>query len=220
MALNLIGLTGPAGSGKDTVADFLVAKHGYTKLAFADKLRAEICDAFDVSEQMLLERETKSTPMHRLAFTYCRDRSFVLWYHGIDEGTFERLDYSLSAMETRERSPRWIMQTWGDYRRATNPHYFIDAMQDRLDVLPGRTVVISDVRVNPGERASQVNAEALFVHAKGGEVWQLTRPGHGHSGHTTEHAFDRRHIDRNLMNYGTLQSLQRQVELFVAAEAA
>ncbi len=61
MALNLIGLTGPAGSGKDTVADFLVARHGYTKLAFADKLRAEICDAYNVPEQLLLKRETKKT---------------------------------------------------------------------------------------------------------------------------------------------------------------
>ncbi len=112
------------------------------------------------------------------------------------------------------------MQTWGDYRRATNPHYFIDAMQDRLDVLPGRAVVISDVRVIPGDNAHVANAEAHFVHALGGEIWQLTRPGYGHGGHATEHAFERRMIDRNLMNYGTLQSLQRQVELFVAAEAA
>lgn len=74
MALNLIGLTGPAGSGKDTVADFLVARHGYTKLAFADKLRAEICDAYNVPEQLLLKRETKkNTPLHRLALVYCRN---------------------------------------------------------------------------------------------------------------------------------------------------
>lgn len=36
---SIIGLTGFAGSGKDTVADILVAEYGYVKLAFADPLR-------------------------------------------------------------------------------------------------------------------------------------------------------------------------------------
>ena len=36
---SLIGLTGYAGSGKDTVADILVQNHGFVKVAFADPLR-------------------------------------------------------------------------------------------------------------------------------------------------------------------------------------
>ena len=35
----LIGLTGYAGSGKDTVAEYLIKEHGFTRLAFADKVR-------------------------------------------------------------------------------------------------------------------------------------------------------------------------------------
>jgi hypothetical protein len=35
----LIGLTGYAGSGKDTVAEFLVKEHGFVRYAFADKMR-------------------------------------------------------------------------------------------------------------------------------------------------------------------------------------
>ena len=37
--LNLIGITGKAGSGKDTVADYLVTEHGYTKISFAAILK-------------------------------------------------------------------------------------------------------------------------------------------------------------------------------------
>lgn len=35
----IIGLSGYAQSGKDTVANILVEKHGFTRIAFADKLR-------------------------------------------------------------------------------------------------------------------------------------------------------------------------------------
>lgn len=35
----IIGLTGYAQSGKDTVANYLVKNHGFTRIAFADKIR-------------------------------------------------------------------------------------------------------------------------------------------------------------------------------------
>ena len=35
----LLGLNGPPGCGKDTAADYLVAKHGFTRVAFADPIR-------------------------------------------------------------------------------------------------------------------------------------------------------------------------------------
>ena len=35
----IIGLTGYARSGKDTVANYLVEHHGYTRVAFADAIR-------------------------------------------------------------------------------------------------------------------------------------------------------------------------------------
>ena len=37
--MQLIGLTGRAGTGKDTIADFLVETHGFVKLAFADPIK-------------------------------------------------------------------------------------------------------------------------------------------------------------------------------------
>src|SRR3569623_1074786 len=42
----IIGLAGPAGSGKDTVADWLEAGHDFTRFALADPIRKGLCAMF------------------------------------------------------------------------------------------------------------------------------------------------------------------------------
>lgn len=38
--MRVIGIAGRAGSGKDTIADYLVANHGFHKMAFADPIKS------------------------------------------------------------------------------------------------------------------------------------------------------------------------------------
>ena len=42
----IIGLTGYKGSGKDTAASHLVEKYGFTRVAFADKLKKSAAACF------------------------------------------------------------------------------------------------------------------------------------------------------------------------------
>ena len=49
----IIGITGRAGSGKSTVADILVRKHGYVSLAFADPLKRICREVFDFTDEQL-----------------------------------------------------------------------------------------------------------------------------------------------------------------------
>lgn len=64
---HLIALTGPAGCGKDTVADILEAQHGYTgRLAFADPIRHMIAALFQtagIDPAYMLERNLKERPI-------------------------------------------------------------------------------------------------------------------------------------------------------------
>lgn len=58
----LIGLAGAAGSGKGSVAGFLVAK-GFGELAFADPLYAAVSAITGISEAKLKDREIKERPI-------------------------------------------------------------------------------------------------------------------------------------------------------------
>ena len=49
----LIGLSGAARSGKDTLADYLIQNYGFTKVAFADELKLLCASNFNLSSEQL-----------------------------------------------------------------------------------------------------------------------------------------------------------------------
>ena len=56
----LLGLSGFKGSGKDSVADFLVEEHGWLKMSFAEPLKDMVAEAFDLPRH-LLEGDTEES---------------------------------------------------------------------------------------------------------------------------------------------------------------
>ena len=180
----IIGLTGPAGSGKDTVADLLVTHAGFHKMAFADALRAEVCDAFNIHPVQLAWRETKEHPMSCLALAKCADQVFIDSIVEMHWATHTLID------PNAPRSPRQIMQWWGtDYRRKQQPEYWISQAAKRLHGLlqshHTQRIVITDLRFDN---------EADMITRHGGTIWQITRPGCGvapgaHVSETTGEAF-------------------------------
>ena len=55
----LVGITGQAGVGKDTLADALIRKHGGVKTSFADPLKAACRELFQLSDAQLHDRSEK-----------------------------------------------------------------------------------------------------------------------------------------------------------------
>ena len=165
---HVIGLTGPMGSGKDTVADLLTTHCGAHKLAFADALRAEIVEAYCIEHVYLTRRETKEHPISALALRRCLDTAFV-GRMIIQHQLFNDDQLDLDA----PRSPRQIMQWWGtEYRRATQPGYWVSKAAQHIHwlhkALRSRLVVITDVRFDD---------ESHLVRSLGGQIWQIKRPG-------------------------------------------
>jgi hypothetical protein len=166
--LTIVSLTGLAGSGKDTVADTLVAQKGFTKVAFADALRAEVAAAFDIDVAHLTQRETKEHPISTLALDRCLDPKFVRCMATV----FATAGLSATLLSA-PRSPRQIMQWWGtEYRRAQDDDYWVKRLYDTL--MHAFTFQFCDLFVIPDCRFEN---EAVFVRRNHGQIWQVVRPG-------------------------------------------
>lgn len=168
-APSIIGLAGPAGSGKDTVADLLRTHARFAKCAFADQLRAEVCDAFGIEPLLPTHRPTKEEPHPALALRNCKDHGFIgalLYCSALDaeEGTH-------AEILARPRSPRQIMQWWGtEYRRSLDNGYWTGAVVAHVNYQcknHNTRHVITDVRFEN---------EAQAVRNMGGVIWQIKRP--------------------------------------------
>lgn len=153
----ILGLTGRAGAGKDTVADILCEVHQFYRFAFAGPLRDEIIDAFRI-DPSLFRYPYKEQKVQALAIDNSADRDFVV--------TMRKRGKSITAA----RSPREIMQWWGtEYRRGQQPQYWTRKAEDTLHDALKRgfdRIVITDVRLAN---------EAEFVRYHGGKIWRVRR---------------------------------------------
>lgn len=61
----LVGVCGKAGSGKDTIGDFLVEKYGLKKIALADPIKRLVKDVFALDDHTVYDREAREQPLDR-----------------------------------------------------------------------------------------------------------------------------------------------------------
>ena len=216
---HIIALTGYAGAGKDTVADLLVAHAGFTKLAFADALRAEVALAYGVPLEVFIDRAIKETPRPSLAL---RDApaAFVgaLLFAGVLPCS-QSANYQ-AALEA-PRSPRQVLQWWGtEYRRKQDEGHWRSALAARINYrarhLDDRHFVITDCRFEN---------EADMVRNHGGAIWQVRRPGidattSSEGAHASANDGSSFRPDQVIDNSGDIHQLRRQVmERFWALSA-
>jgi hypothetical protein len=176
---HIIGLSGFAGAGKDTVADLLVTHAGFRKLAFADALRAELLGAFQADPLTFSRREWKSQPMECLALSRCTEPGYVgaVLTH-LAEGNPQLM---VNVELINPRTPRQTMQWWGtQYRRTGDADYWARQVRKSISYFMTqcheRHFVVTDCRY-----ANEVET----LRAMGGWLWQVKRPGLD-AGTTTE----------------------------------
>lgn len=120
--MSIIGIVGFAGSGKGTVADILVKKHGYTKIAFADSVK-DACSAVFGWERKLLEGDTSESREFR-------EKTDSFWS--------SRLGYDMS--------PRLALQMMGTEAGRNVFHRDIWIYSIENKILEHEKVVLADTR--------------------------------------------------------------------------
>lgn len=198
----IIGICGLIGSGKDTIADYLVNFYEFRRESFANTLKDAVASVFGWDRTML-EGRTKEA----------RE-----WREEIDTWWAERLD-----MPTL--TPRWILQYWGTEvcRRGFHDDIWIASLENKLRNSRD-DVVISDCRF-PNEIKSIRRAGGSIVWVKRGELpdWYnlalSANQGHNLAQqelkrlriHASETSWIGTEFDYTIENNGTIADLYDQV---------
>lgn len=183
----LIGITGKAGAGKDTVAKYLSDMYGYQRYGLADPIKELINERFGFTNEMWNDREWKERA----------DPSLGAKFLHVPEGDFELF------------SPRSWAQWLGTevLRELVGPDVWVDLMERKFEELrmvakcdntPLR-MVVPDIRFDN---------EAARIYELGGYVIRVERPDvQAVATHVSEAGISGRYIQEIIVNDGSIQDL-------------
>jgi hypothetical protein len=140
----IIGICGLIGSGKDTIADYLVNFHEFRRESFANSLKDAVSLVFGWDRE-LLEGRTRQSREWR-----------------------EQQDEWWSARLGRPITPRWVLQYWGTevVRRGFHDDTWIASLENKLRKTTD-DIVISDCRF-PNEITAIRNSGGIVIRVQRG----------------------------------------------------
>lgn len=194
----LIALHGLPRSGKDTLADYLVQQHGFTKMAFADSLYGELARMFDVLPSSLRSHEAKTVPQDWLQNTRADDPEYRRYLYDRGEDQYEY------------RTSRYHLINYGnEYTGSRNPLKWAGLMSKRLMETPG-DIVVPDLRGYPDMREYAALRNSTGTNPRKLFVVNVLREGTS----ATDHASDLP-LPEYLIN-GTIKNVEGYLEVAFA----
>ena len=202
----IIGICGFIGSGKDTVADFLVNFHEFRRESFASTLKDSVAAVFGWDRTMLEGRTAEARE----------------WREQVDPWWAERLN-----MPTL--TPRWVLQYWGTEvcRRSFHDDIWIASLENKLRNSKDN-IVISDCRFpNEIQAIKRAGGQIVWVQRGALPEWydDAVSANQGHNIginnmklrkiHASEWAWLGNEFDHVIDNNGTIDELFKQAQSLV-----
>lgn len=233
-APKIVGVVGRARSGKDTVADRLIEKFGFVRVAFADKLKEILVDAFDVPMDVFVDGEKKTQSHPHFTQKYLMQKFGSIeglcdWFHGVAVDLDPDLASDLRGMDavavyifmnndivpaTVPATSRRLMQMVGTegLRLGIRDSVLVDYLGRKINGLlaEGRSVVVSDIRRS--NEFDMINSK--FPHADCGVVG-LIRSSAADYNHASENEVDDLVMRSGaiIRNNDTFEALYQQADI-------
>lgn len=208
----IIGICGFIGSGKDTIADYLVNLHGFRRESFANSLKDAVAQVFGWDRTMLEGRTKQSRE----------------WREQRDEWWSKRLDMNIT--------PRMVLQQWGTnvLRVGFHDDIWIASLENKLRNIQDDIVItdcrfpneIKAIRAAGGKVVRVVRgpepkwyaaAESVNRGPEGNASWSISKVKLEKLGiHASETSWVGTDFDLVLDNNSTLDNLYTQVKSLVS----
>jgi len=193
----IIGVCGLIGSGKDTIADYLVNIHQFRRDSFAASLKDAVSAVFGWDRDMLEGRT----------------RSSREWREQVDTWWAERLGMP-------HLTPRWVLQNWGTEvcRRGFHEDIWVASVENKLRRSTD-DVVISDCRF-PNEVQAIRAAGGRVIRVVRGDLphwWHFAVEHNEHMNttypevHASEWSWANQDFDAVIDNNGSIGELYDRV---------
>jgi len=189
----IIGVCGLIGSGKGTVADMLVAEHGFVKVSFADKLKDAVSEMFDWPRDMV-EGDTNESREWR-----------------------EKVDEFWTKETGRQITPRLVLQEFGTecMRQGFYDGIWVSLVKKRILDNPTTNFVVPDTRFpNEIKMIQELGGNVWWVRRGQLPGWfvdyriSAVEPRDIHS---SEWAWGRTDFDQIIDNNETVSELRNRV---------
>jgi len=183
MKLKVIALTGPKGSGKDTVGQlikqyFIAPGWSAHTIAFADPIKTVVRDLFVFETMQEYDDFKRTTCNFSLPKTITRD------------------------MQLYQVEGRHLVREIGMLMRKYDDKQFTKYVVDEIEYRPDDVWVVTDLRFDN---------EWLVLKQLGAKVINIKRPNYEFDGHITERGFNESLVDYQLLNDGDLAYLKTRV---------
>lgn len=212
----LVGIGGLLASGKDTVADYLVEKHGWVKMGMSEPL----ADALSTLNPWIVvhdDEKEKGREWHTFyaviesgvpLFPELPKNKLYVKYHDL----IDVVGYT-QAKEVLE--VRRLLQVLGTEvgRDMIGINTWVDIAERRIVEAraEGKSVILTGVRFYN---------ELRMIWQNSGELWWVDRPGLETSttaaGHASENSVNSDDFGTHITNDGTLEDLYQKVENLIA----